>query len=98
MALLGFFGLALPLLVLRGFYVLLATAIRLGLVVLHDRVGVVAGLGRERDVVEFRRHGSLRLLRQSDHAIGGLENLLISHRFVGLHATVSFLLLGMNEL
>src|SRR3989338_1697682 len=70
LASLGFFGLTLPLLLLRGLHVLLVTAIRFGLVVLHDPFGVVAGLGRERDVVELRRHGSLGLLRQSDHALG----------------------------
>src|SRR3989344_3680825 len=95
MALLGLLGLALPLLVLRGLHVLLVTAIRLGLVVLHDRVGVVAGLDRECDVVELRCHGPLRLLRQSDHLLGGFADVLASHRFVDLHATVSFRLLGM---
>ncbi len=49
---------------------------------------------REFDVVKLRSHTSLCLLRQGDHSFSSCADVLTGHRFVGLHATVSFLLLG----
>lgn len=89
-ALSNFLGLVSGTLPRRGLLPLLVTAMRIRLIVLHDGVGVLAGFGREYDVVKLRLHGFLRLLRQSDHVLGGFADVFTSKRFVGLHMLPPF--------